>query len=301
MVSHGTSVHAMSAPRCQDLARLNWDLGFPIRPLFVSGSLLVADWHCHGEVRPWSSEHVRYHQIELPREGAHLRRYGKGASVVDPTLAAVDRAGEEYALRSPSPHPQASTILCWRGDIAHELDRGDSQRVRSVSAHAARVHVALLRASDVVGVEEAALSLVHVLTTGDEASWRSQTPTPGWRRLADDAQHVIATRYGERMTLSAIAAACKCSPFHLSRVFRAVRGITVHRQLVRVRLRMALFALDHGADDLARIALQVGFSSHSHLTRAFRLEFGSTPSACRGRATGAPAHFRRTAEPRSGR
>jgi AraC family transcriptional regulator len=68
-----------------------------------------------------------------------------------------------------------------------------------------------------------------------------------------------------------------------------------------VRLRMALFALDHGADDLARIALQVGFSSHSHLTRAFRLEFGSTPSACRGRATGAPAHFRRTAEPRSGR
>jgi AraC-like DNA-binding protein len=36
-------------------------------------------------------------------------------------------------------------------------------------------------------------------------------------------------------------------------------------------------------DDLARLALDLGFSSHSHFTTAFRRRYGDTPAQARAR------------------
>jgi AraC-like DNA-binding protein len=71
------------------------------------------------------------------------------------------------------------------------------------------------------------------------------------------------------------------SPFHLARVFRERAGVPVHRYLTRLRLRAALERLSDGADDLTALALDLGFSSHSHFTDAFRREFGRSPSDVR--------------------
>jgi AraC family transcriptional regulator len=52
----------------------------------------------------------------------------------------------------------------------------------------------------------------------------------------------------------------------------------------RLRLQDAALALGEGAEDLTRLALDLGFSSHSHFAQAFRAYFGTTPSrfrACR--------------------
>jgi AraC-like DNA-binding protein len=102
--------------------------------------------------------------------------------------------------------------------------------------------------------------------------------SPAWRRLSEEIQHVLGDRFAERLTLERIATLCKTSPFHASRVFRAITGETIHQRLTRVRLRVALFELQHGAGRLTDIALRTGFSSHSHFTSAFRTEFGYAPS-----------------------
>jgi AraC-like DNA-binding protein len=47
-----------------------------------------------------------------------------------------------------------------------------------------------------------------------------------------------------------------------------------------VRLRLSLEAVLEGGD-LSQIALESGFSSHSHFTAAFRAHFGVTPSTTR--------------------
>jgi AraC-like DNA-binding protein len=260
---------------------LGWQFDFPVKPLLVTPELVVADWYCPGEARAWSPERARYHQIELPTRGAHVRRFGRAQSIVDATQVAVDRPGEEFVLCSPSAHAQRSTLVFWRGDLAAELDRAGPARVLSISPFAARLHLYVLAARDTMEMEERALSMIHHLTAGDGVSATAPKCSPAWRRLAEDTRHVLATRYGERLTVADLAVACKSSPFHLSRVFRAVYGLTLHRQLNRVRLRASLFELRHGSDDLVRIALDAGFSSHSHFARAFRLEFGVTPSACR--------------------
>jgi len=71
------------------------------------------------------------------------------------------------------------------------------------------------------------------------------------------------------------------SPFHLARIFQQQTGVPVHRYLTQLRLRASMERLAEGASDLTALALELGFSSHSHFTDAFRREFGKAPSEIR--------------------
>ena len=82
-------------------------------------------------------------------------------------------------------------------------------------------------------------------------------------------------------TLDEVARAVYASPFHLARIFQQQTGVPVHRYLTRLRLRASLERLADGTKDLTALALDLGFSSHSHFTDTFRREFGCTPSAVR--------------------
>ncbi|MBL8114134.1 MAG: helix-turn-helix transcriptional regulator [Acidobacteria bacterium] len=98
---------------------------------------------------------------------------------------------------------------------------------------------------------------------------------------AEEARSVLASRFRERITLDELSRAVNASPFHLARVFQRRTGVPIHRYLTRLRLRASLESLASGADDLTALALDLGFSSHSHFTDAFRREFGRTPSEVR--------------------
>jgi AraC-like DNA-binding protein len=98
--------------------------------------------------------------------------------------------------------------------------------------------------------------------------------------LAHDACELLGRRFTEPMTLAEIAAAIGTSPFHLCRSFRRATGTTLHEYRNQLRLRSALDRLE-AADDLSQLALELGYSSHSHFTAAFRRSFGFTPSIAR--------------------
>jgi AraC-like DNA-binding protein len=91
----------------------------------------------------------------------------------------------------------------------------------------------------------------------------------------------LATRFGEKLSLDVIARSIHCSPFHLARLFRQQSGVSIHQYRHRLRLREALRRIGDGEADLSALALELGFSSHSHLTDAFRQAFGLPPTACR--------------------
>jgi transcriptional regulator GlxA family with amidase domain len=71
----------------------------------------------------------------------------------------------------------------------------------------------------------------------------------------------------------------------LSRVFRQETGETLSRFRNRVRVRAALDRLAAGAPDLARLAADLGFADHAHLTRALRSEVGDPPGHVRALLT----------------
>jgi AraC-like DNA-binding protein len=88
------------------------------------------------------------------------------------------------------------------------------------------------------------------------------------------------------MSLGEVAGRLHTSEFHLARLFRAHTGFTLHGYRNQLRLRLALERIP-AEDDLTALAHELGFSSHSHFTDAFRALFGAPPAEVR--ALGAPA------------
>jgi len=80
---------------------------------------------------------------------------------------------------------------------------------------------------------------------------------------------------------SLLAALAGLSRPHFTRAFQAAVGESPHRFVLLRRLAAARQRLERGDEDLATIAVRCGFSSHAHLSSAFRAEFGISPSAYR--------------------
>src|SRR5215469_15147498 len=83
------------------------------------------------------------------------------------------------------------------------------------------------------------------------------------------------------LDLAALAAESGYSRAHFLRTFRAATGQTPHRYLLELRLTKAQALVARRSMSLVDIALACGFSSHAHLTTAFRSRFGLSPSAYR--------------------
>jgi len=137
---------------------------------------------------------------------------------------------------------------------------------------------------DALAVEERVVALLDRVLTLAYSGRRhtSRGPRlPSASELADVAKAWMAPRVAQRLTLATIARAIDCSVFHLCRSFRRATGLTLHAYRDAVRLRLALERLEHGERDLSRLALDLGYSSHSHFTAAFRRSFDIPPSAVR--------------------
>jgi AraC-like DNA-binding protein len=90
----------------------------------------------------------------------------------------------------------------------------------------------------------------------------------------------MLTTSAESLSLGEIAAAIGTSPAYLTDLFHRIEGMPIYRYQTRLRLARALAQLPH-AEDITLLALDLGFSSHSHFSGAFRAAFGVTPSEYR--------------------
>ncbi len=104
--------------------------------------------------------------------------------------------------------------------------------------------------------------------------------TSGLQRV-ETVRRYIASHWVERLSLTGLAGLAGCSTWHLATIFHNWVGLSVYRYIKRLRLRQALRCISQGHTDLTQLALDCGFSSHSHFSSAFRQEFGTTPSAIR--------------------
>ena len=92
-------------------------------------------------------------------------------------------------------------------------------------------------------------------------------------------QHVYA-HYRDPLSLSGVAAAVGVTPVYLTQLFKSSTGKPFHQYLLALRLNQALTELP-AIRSLTALALDLGFSSHSHFTTLFRSRYGLTPSRAR--------------------
>lgn len=110
------------------------------------------------------------------------------------------------------------------------------------------------------------------------------------RDLVEHTRELIGRHFRAPLTISDLAEATGVSAFHLCRVFRSQTGVTIHAYRNQLRLRAALEHVVDSRADLTEVALDLGYSSHSHFTAAFRSLYGITPSVARiHQAAGKPA------------
>jgi len=85
------------------------------------------------------------------------------------------------------------------------------------------------------------------------------------------------------LSLGALAARARLSPFHLHRLFSQLAGETPRHYTARLRLARAAVLLLTTRDSVIEVALASGFQSHETFCRAFRRHFGVTPREYRKR------------------
>jgi len=83
------------------------------------------------------------------------------------------------------------------------------------------------------------------------------------------------------LSLQALANESGYSRVHFVRMFRVATGYSPHNYLLNLKLERVQELLKNPAKSLIDIALDCGFSSHSHMSRLFRKMVGVTPSAYR--------------------
>jgi AraC family transcriptional regulator len=116
---------------------------------------------------------------------------------------------------------------------------------------------------------------------------RSTNPQTNNRRTSALPRHVLL-RIIDRMrcfscdlSLQVLANESGYSRVHFVRMFRAATGYSPHNYLLNLRLERARELLKNPSLSLIDVALDCGFSSHSHMSRLFHKSVGVTPSAYR--------------------
>jgi AraC family transcriptional regulator len=124
-----------------------------------------------------------------------------------------------------------------------------------------------------------ATRLVYAARSAPMSTPTSASPLP--RRLLQRVLDRMQADLGADLSLATLAAATGYSRGHFLRMFRAATGQTPHRYLTELRLAKARDLIVGGSMPLIEIAAACGFSSHAHLTTAFRSRFGLAPSSYR--------------------
>jgi AraC-like DNA-binding protein len=278
------------------------------RPLYESPLVRVSAYDCRAcRGGPEGEEHSESNNIVLMRRGAFCKHFGRRSVTADVNQAVFFSKGSTYRVSHPADCGDRGTIFVPSprvlNDIARELDPSVDDRPDrpfpfvtgpcDPGVHwrghrlAARLEAVDREPLEPLWADVTTLQLVaDVLAAafarhGSPRRPRRDATTADHRERAEAVKVYLAVRLSERVTLDEVARSVHASPFHLARLFRQHAGVPIHRYLTRLRLRASLDRLADGVGDLTTLALELGFSSHSHFTDTFRREFGLAPSAVR--------------------
>jgi AraC-like DNA-binding protein len=267
-----------------------------INRLLETRTVALRDVVCSGDCRHKSPEEcAQSTYFVFPYRGAYVRHLGSDDAVAEPNQVLFFNKDESYRVSHPVSGGDACLSLWVDEPLLSELVPKDyvrgagelafrRQRVR-IDARAQAL-VALLRHGLQRGViveplEGETLLLTLVRRALGERTSHAAKATAARQKLVDRAKLVLTSDLGRRWTLAEIAVEVGVSPVYLTQVFQQVEGMPLYRYQLRLRLARALDVLPR-YDDLTTLSLDLGFSSHSHFSSAFRQTYGRTPREFQG-------------------
>lgn len=273
--------------------------------IYRSETVSVIDVRCRPHGAACSVEELSdVDSIAFPRAGLFVKHVGREQAVIDPNQVLFFNRDEVYRVSHPIAGGDDCTSFEFATHVLRDaLGRFDPSVVdrecglfpltqapsdrRSVLLQQGIRRASRTRSSRDIELDELALELLAAVVGSmcESRGQRSKRCRPDTRRaharLADMTKQFLGDRFRDPLSLDEIARSVHSSPYHLSRVFRRNVGLSIHKYMNRLRLRASLERLGDGESDLSRLALHLGYTSHSHFTDAFTREFGVAPSRFR--------------------
>jgi len=204
-------------------------------------------------------DYARGHIAYVPAHLIHAQHFGqRGARQVtfEPQQDWIDYLADCRIALNEAPHSAAAVFQRLGDRLMQEIGAAD----------------------DFSALACEGLMLETVAAFGRNLRTPATGAAPAWLEAARDFIHANAL---QKLSLAEIAAAAGRHEIHLAREFRRRYGLSVGAYLRRQRIDEATRLLRQRRLSLTEIALECGFSSHSHLCRAFRAQHGVTPSQYR--------------------
>lgn len=265
----------------------------PVEELVFSSNLvLLAEYHCQPDNPLFAnSGPSNANSIVFPQTSTRIIREG-GAILEMPTVVTLYNAGVEYVSEVISPEGSHCAWMTLHPEMLLEIAAStgnriaDSNRPFPVDTVSVEASLALRQSTlsrfarrfghaDPLMVEDESIALVEQVLA------RIRTPNNEWTRpparVIERARAQLAARFAEPLSLVDVAREVGVSAAYLSRAFRAATGQTLHMFREQLRLRRSLDLLPDCLGDFTRVALDLGYSSHSHFSSRFRKHFGLTP------------------------
>jgi AraC family transcriptional regulator len=267
--------------------------------LFRSDLVKVGTFECAADDPCFRvSEPLDNDVFVLPRKPVWIRRDADDYRFVEPGAILMHRAGSILERRRATDagertywfgvHPDIFVDALRRHDLSTE-EMGGALIADLQFHHQLAVLLQQIECDQAerLAVEEEVLTLFFGICErrADRAKMSSKargSTAARQRRLVDRARAFLDAHLSETVGLETVARDAGTSLYHLCRVFREQTGLTMHAYRTRQRLGHALDRLVSGSSaNLTELALDLGFSSHSHLSRTFQKQMGVPPSAIR--------------------
>ena len=269
------------------------------------GSLVsITDVSCRPSTcRLSGEEQAAAPEIVFPRAGVFVKHTGAQQILANANHVLFFNGNEVYRVSHPILGGDDCTSFVFSADVIaeavglyHRVICADPRRpycfshgllrLQTIARHQRLRQRLTDPLASALEVEERALQLLnHVLTDIDgkptECRRQRADTMQLQRRWTETVKLLIAKQPEAKFSLAEIARQVYCSPFHLSRIFRAIVGSSIHQYQLRLRLALALDRLADRSENLTELGLALGFSSHSHFTTAFQQAFGLSPSRFR--------------------
>jgi AraC-like DNA-binding protein len=97
------------------------------------------------------------------------------------------------------------------------------------------------------------------------------------RERVERTTAILRTHLAEPPDIEALGAQVGCSPFYLSRQFSREMGMTIPQYVRQIRMHRAAELLLGGRHNVTEAAMEVGYSSLSHFSKAFCTTIGCCP------------------------
>ena len=273
------------------------------RVVFDTGLVCIGAFRC-------SPSHPSFHDsgparnccFVFPRTAVEIQHEHQPAFAANPNVVTFYNKGQTYLRSAISDDGDRCDWFGMRFDIVRDVVRAFDP---SVDEHRhspfrttrgwsdADTYLAQRRlfdqalrnsAEEPLAIEESVVRLLERvlrMTYGGEPVARIPSVASRQDEVVRHAELILSERWNECLTLQDLATEVGMSAYHLCRLFYRKTGLGLHQYRQQLRVRWSLERVAEARMPLVDVALEAGFSSHSHFTSTFRREFGQTPSSVR--------------------